>query len=350
MGQLAWLGSLGFVVDSLKNIVIPGRKVHMPQRSELKAFPISRLIDNSVTDFDLYLDVANTIVLYAPAPYHWLRDELQRLLNDGHGSLYYTTSDERKVEAYQVITAIPKVADDLPPPKRLLALNDAAAELTKVLFKHPLTQASLMKGREISDSMVKCIQEDRSCVLALGMLATHDQYTYYHSARVAAYALAMALQLSIRDDKLLQEMALGCLLHDIGKAKVPYHILTKTGPLDEAEWREIKLHPEYGFKMIEEGIVSLVPREVILHHHEREDGTGYPHGLTSAEIMDEVRIAAFADIYDALTSNRPYHIARTRYEALDFIRFRLLNKVSKDAFRAMVEIFAGEDKEKDKAG
>jgi HD-GYP domain-containing protein (c-di-GMP phosphodiesterase class II) len=159
---------------------------------------------------------------------------------------------------------------------------------------------------------------------------------------MAAYSLAIAIKLSLSDTRRLEEMATGCLLHDVGKSKVGLDILNKNGPLTVREWGVMKLHPEYGASIIERSELGLIPREIILHHHERMDGRGYPHALGSNEILEEVKVAAFADVFDALTTNRPYSLARTRYEALDFIRFNLLEQLHKDAYRAMIEIMISE--------
>ncbi len=327
-------------------MLVPEKKGQLPSKSDLHEFAVEQLLDNSITDFDLYLEVGGTLVLYASSPYRWVRDELRRLLVDGHSRLFYSSADTTKVVAYRAISSIPKIDENLPPAQRVIAITDAAAELTRVLHKYPLTESSLAKGQEISQALVRCVEIDPTCIAALGKLASHDQYTYYHSARVAAYALAIALQLSARDDAMLQELALGCILHDIGKSQIDVAIINKTGPLTESEWQEMRMHPELGFKIIEPAIISAVPREIILHHHERTDGTGYPHALRENEMLEEVKIAAFADIFDALTSNRPYHIGRTRYEALEYMKVRLMDKVSRDAFRAMVELFAHEGKAK----
>ncbi len=325
-------------------MLVPDKKGQLPRKEDLLEFPVEKLLDNSITDFDLYLEVGGTLVLYASSPYRWLREELQRLLVDGHSRLFYSSADSTKVVAYQAISTIPKIDENLPPARRVVAITDAAAELTRILHHYPLTEASLAKGQEISAALVRCVEFDPTCIAALGKLASHDQYTYYHSARVAAYALAIAMQLSARDDTMLQELALGCLLHDIGKSKIDIAIINKTGPLNDAEWTEMRKHPQHGFDLIAPAIISAVPREVILHHHERLDGSGYPHGLHHDELLEEVKIAAFADVFDALTSDRPYHVGRTRYEALEYMKQRLLDKVSRDAFQAMVELFGSDAK------
>jgi HD-GYP domain-containing protein (c-di-GMP phosphodiesterase class II) len=106
------------------------------------------------------------------------------------------------------------------------------------------------------------------------------------------------------------------LLHDIGKLGIPVSILEKNGTLTESEWRIMKTHPELGLAIL--GETGRFTREMlaVLYHHERMDGSGYPHGLTAAEIPIEARIVAVADTYDVLTSDRPYRSAFNQSEAL----------------------------------
>ena len=106
------------------------------------------------------------------------------------------------------------------------------------------------------------------------------------------------------------------MLHDVGKLGIPQAILDKQGALNDAEWRVMKTHPELGISIL--GGTGRITREMlgVLYHHERMDGSGYPHGLSSTEIPIEARIVAVADTYDVLTSDRPYRAACSHHDAL----------------------------------
>ena len=189
--------------------------------------------------------------------------------------------------------------------------------------------------------MVRCIQEDLTSISALGQLAHHDMYTYYHSGRVAAYATAIALKMGLTDSYSLTELSLGCLLHDIGKARIDLSILNKEGKLTVDEYEIIKGHPQHGIDMVQGAILTAVPKEIILHHHERTDGSGYPSGLDGRKLLEEVKIASFADCFDALTTNRPYQKGRSHFDALQFIKERLLHALDPDIFNTLVTILHG---------
>jgi len=141
-------------------------------------------------------------------------------------------------------------------------------------------------------------------------LDLRDVETYGHSQTVAKYSQVLAGILGVRDRSALDHIRKGALLHDIGKIAIPDVILKKPGSLNGDEWDKIRLHPALGFGLIKE--IKLVHEvgNIILHHHERYDGTGYPSGLKEEVIPLEARIFALADALDAITSHRPYRRPR----------------------------------------
>ena len=141
-------------------------------------------------------------------------------------------------------------------------------------------------------------------------LDLRDVETFGHSQTVAKYAQVLARIMGIRDEEKLDDIHKGALLHDIGKIAIPDAILKKPGALSPEEWEKIRLHPALGFGLIKEIKMVRVIGEIILHHHERCDGTGYPRGLKKGRIPLEARIFALADALDAITAHRPYRKAR----------------------------------------
>lgn len=305
-------------------------------------FPVEKLVDNSVTDFDLFISLENHFILYSGNGYKWHRSELNELLHAGHERFYIRNSDLPKAGMYEQVARLPSIEKSLAPPERIQSIEQIGSHFTKCLYEGELTDACVGKAQDIAVSMTECIVEAPGCIKFLGALAAHDYYTYFHSVRVAAYAVAIATQMGLADKAKLTSIALGGIFHDIGKKEVPLTLLNKSGPLTDAEWKLMRSHPTLGFQQVNESILAHVPREIILHHHEKRNGAGYPHGLDRQSLLPEVQIATLADIFDALTSARAYQTKRTRYEALDFIKHRLLKEeVCPDAFKALVGCLAG---------
>jgi HD-GYP domain-containing protein (c-di-GMP phosphodiesterase class II) len=166
-----------------------------------------------------------------------------------------------------------------------------------------------------------------------------DIYTRGHSERVNRYAMLMAERLQL-DEAEKNILNWASILHDIGKIGVPESILNKPGRLNEEEFDVIKRHPKKGHKILEplEQLASCLPS--ILHHHERLDGKGYPHGLKGEEIPFLARIIAVADTFDAITSNRAYRSAKAAEKALaivDEVAGTQLDPVVVEAFKEVYE-------------
>ena len=311
------------------------------EKTRFYNIPVERILDNSVTDFDLFVNVKEHLVLYSGLGYRWTRDELQRLLAIGCNQLLIKGSDLPKAKMYEVLSKLPTIDKTKAPKERIRTIEDLGATFIKCLHEGDITPACVSKAESIAQSMVDCIAEDVSCIKELSGLIGHDYYTYYHSVRVASYAVAMASKMGLTDHTYLNQMALGGIFHDIGKREVPLGILNKAGPLTAPEWDQMKAHPKEGFNHVSQTILSHVPREIILHHHEKLEGSGYPDALENRSLIMEVQIATLADVFDALTSSRCYQQKRSRYEGLDFIKHKMLGaKISKEAYKALIGCLA----------
>jgi putative nucleotidyltransferase with HDIG domain len=141
-------------------------------------------------------------------------------------------------------------------------------------------------------------------------LDMRDVETFGHSRTVAKYSQMLARILKITEKTRLDNIRKGALLHDVGKIAIPDSILKKPSPLDHNEWEKIKLHPSLGYGLVKEIKLLKEVGNIILCHHERYDGAGYPNGLKKEEIPLEARIFALADALDAITSFRPYREQR----------------------------------------
>ena len=162
------------------------------------------------------------------------------------------------------------------------------------------------KAMPLVEEIASSVMRNPGALIGLARLKTADDYTYMHSVAVCALMIALSRQLGLDDDK-TREAGLAGLLHDIGKMAVDLDILNKPGKLTDAEFISVKEHPAAGHRMLlEANGVGEIALDVCLHHHEKMDGSGYPDRLSGDQISLYARMGAVCDVYDAITSNRPY--------------------------------------------
>jgi putative two-component system response regulator len=216
---------------------------------------------------------------------------------------------------------------------RLLGVEDY---LTKPINHNDLVK--IINARLLRASAVQFAHMDRAYLDTVNVLANsiegRDPYTHGHVERVSTYARWIAEELGWPEDN-LRMLEFGARLHDIGKIIVPDNILKKSGPLTGEEWTLMKQHTIAGAKIIRNinHLQGTLP--FILSHHERWDGSGYPEGKSGREIPIEGRLLAIADVYDALTTARPYHPARPQPEVILYLKMMSSKEFDPD----LIEIF-----------
>jgi putative nucleotidyltransferase with HDIG domain len=204
----------------------------------------------------------------------------------------------------------------LPPPSKgfaeelrtaSLLCNKGRAQMQKVFADVRLgravdAEACLPLVQEISDSVIR----NPGAIVSLLRLKTQDDYSYMHSVAVCALMVALGRELGF-DQEQCRTAGTAGLLHDVGKALMPLDILNKPGKLTDQEFDVMRSHPVRGFELLQEAHgTGAEAMEVCLHHHERFDGTGYPHKLPNEKLNMLVRMGSICDVYDAISSDRPY--------------------------------------------
>ncbi len=155
---------------------------------------------------------------------------------------------------------------------------------------------------EISRSVLR----NPGALISLARLKRADDYTYMHSVAVCALMISLAQQMKLEPQE-MRAAGLAGLLHDVGKMMIPLEVLNKPGKLSDAEFALVKTHPEEGYKMLLNGNgIAEIALDVCIHHHEKVDGSGYPHRLRDDAISLYAKMGAVCDVYDAVTSERPY--------------------------------------------
>ncbi len=196
------------------------------------------------------------------------------------------------------------IVDHITSPDDMAAIYSAVnneLKLTRLQKEQQKNIGRALELEEIYDSTLENL---------MTALDLRDVETFGHSRTVAKYSHMLAGILEIKDKRTLDDIRKGALLHDVGKIAIPDSILKKPRPLTQDEWKKIKLHPTLGYGLIKEIKLLEQVGNIILYHHERYDGTGYPKGLKKEKIPVEARIFALADALDAITSYRPYRKER----------------------------------------
>jgi len=161
-------------------------------------------------------------------------------------------------------------------------------------------------ARQVAEEITDSVLRNGGALISLARLKTADGYTYMHSVAVCALMVALARQLGLSEAE-TRAAGFAGLMHDLGKADVPLEMLNKPGRLTEDEFAQVRLHPEHGHRrLLAAGVDDPIALDVCLHHHERIDGKGYPKQLAGEAISRMARMGAVCDVYDAITSNRPY--------------------------------------------
>ena len=218
-------------------------------------------------------------------------------------------------------------------------LRDSSGQISGVLG----TYMDITKRKRAEEEVRRQAEQLRrtveGTVLAMSrVVETRDPYTAGHERRVAELATAIAADLGMEGEA-LTALRLGGLIHDIGKIAVPAEILAKPGRLSEVEFDLIKLHPVTGFDILGPIDFGRPVAEMVLQHHERRDGSGYPQGLKGEDILPEARILAVADVVEAMSSHRPYRAAFGIEAALAEVREHAGVKYDADVVASCVRLF-----------
>ena len=169
------------------------------------------------------------------------------------------------------------------------------------------------------DIVSQLLDKDKSISIDIQDLRTYDNYTYKHSVNVAVISTIIGIYLSY-DEESLYELCLAALMHDIGKTKIDPAIINKPARLTMAEYRLVQEHARYSYDILDQNwLMPARTKQGVLHHHENEDGTGYPNRLVGDEIPPYAKIIHVADVYDALTSKRPYKKPYALSEAIEYL-------------------------------
>ena len=203
-------------------------------------------------------------------------------------------------------------------------LRNSAARTVRDIYIQSMTtgvsQNMADGAKAVVHDIVDEIIANRGIIVNMIDLKSYDNYTYYHSVNVGVLSIVMGVALGMNRSSLYR-LGLGALLHDIGKVFIGKDIIGKSDALTPEEYEEVKKHPVLGYDYLSNANLDLPASGLIgiLQHHERNDGSGYPEGLTGDQIHKFSRIIAISDVYDAMTSDRPYRSAMMPSEVMEYL-------------------------------
>jgi HD-GYP domain-containing protein (c-di-GMP phosphodiesterase class II) len=230
--------------------------------------------------------------------------------------------------------------ESLPPRKKSRLVRQHSITMMKSLLENPNTQ-NMKAAQEGISELVSLILTDDDTLHYLLDITSHDFYTYTHSVGVGVLGIALAKSLfkdSTNHD--MRALGVGFFLHDVGKVGIDPAIITKPGKLTFEEMQEMKRHPSLGYKLLHETRqLTEEAKTIVLQHHERVDGSGYPKGLRGGDIHVYGRLCSIADVYDALTSDRPYRKKMPPFAALKIMQDEMIHHFQKDIFQTFVLMF-----------
>ena len=227
------------------------------------------------------------------------------------------------------------------PAKRALLVRQHSNTMMQRLLEQP-TAANIQNVKSATTELVDLILRDDETTFYLTNISSHDYNTYVHSVDVGVIAIALAKSVFRRSDSHdLHALGAGFFLHDLGKVHVNLDIINKPGKLTDDEMEEMRRHPSMGFSLLEEAKQATDElRLIVLQHHEKLDGGGYPYGLKGEDIHIYGRICAIADIFNAMTSKRPYKQPMPSFTALKTMRDEMIpHSLQKDLFEKLVLLF-----------
>ena len=265
-------------------------------------------------------------ILFSSEGHIFTPEKRDKLIEAGSHYLYIKEDNYQKMKQYRRDNLVTLLKNpNLTSEERAQLLYESVNDQMYDMFEDGINETAIASSKMHIKAMVAEMMSNRVHSEALLSLTAHDFATYSHSVNVSIYALALGKELGL-DEVEMVKLGSGALLHDLGKSKISPVIINKPGKLTLEEFKEIKQHPDIGYEILKEmGETDEAVLDIVKHHHEKLDGSGYGLGLKGDLIKLEIQIVTVADIFDALTTNRSYKVATANFTA-----FKTMKVIMKD--------------------
>lgn len=287
-------------------------------------------------DFDIYIKVKDQHRLLL-AKSMLVSPQHLKIIEGGKMKLFATNADWRKVQEYETLhlSSILEDPDVSSLEKANLAISTSMESINEIMGSGE--SKSVRHMEPLAEDMARSILSEDRVMSNLVWVSIHDHFTYQHSVRVGLYATALTMKLF--GDRLSRAemcaLSEGYFLHDVGMAQVPLAIIDKRGALTDEEWRIIRMHPIWGYEQLKEkGTLTPENEKIVLSHHERSTGKGYPHRVTAVPIY--TKICSLADVFESLTAVRPYRRPKDTFTALKIIQQEMAGEFGSELLKAFI--------------
>jgi len=318
----------------------------VPGRSETGWLPVVATTLTHLDDitFNLYRrsGTATTMKLFCRQGLAEFKEMFARLGDRRPEILYVSKADGPKYRATlrDNLTAL-LLNDAITPAERFGILKTAVVELIEHSYRLVNVAGAVYQSRQVGCHVARMLRSTNLSPRDVLQFAEHDYTTFTHLINVASYCVLLAQKLGIQGERELEEIAIGGMLHDIGKRMLPRRVLTKPGALTPSERERFRQHPQKGYEeLYRRKDLSLSQLMMVYQHHERWDGEGYPVQLVGAEIHPMARLIAVVDVFDALTSTRSYRTGLSTSEVLDHLQARAGTHFDEEMVRCWIAAFS----------
>ncbi len=316
---------------------------------EYRPISLHSLRINTIANFDMYLKISERdgkqrCVLYRKRNVPFTERVRTNLTEHGNGELHIDVSDKKEYQRYIEDNLQDIIADEsVPVEEKSKLAYTCATDLVEELLENPRSGEHIQRSKAVISNLANYLLNDSNAFFSLFTTASFDYYTHTHSVNVAVFGIALAHRLGRYDLREINTIGSGLIVHDIGKSLIEQRILKKRSSLNRSEWAMVREHPENGVRLLRSaGESDTDILTIVMHHHEKLDGSGYPQGLRGDAIHPHVRIAALADIFDALTTERPFKSAVRSYPALQIMRDEMGKGLDQELFKEFVLLLGAE--------
>jgi HD-GYP domain-containing protein (c-di-GMP phosphodiesterase class II) len=310
----------------------------MVEQDQSKYFRIrlSTLRPDKRTAFEIFVLVDGRMILYLHNDDRLGDSKIELLHSRDTGNSFFVKNEDR--DKYRQWVREELTSDLINPFEKAKILRESSMAIMEDLFENPDVNTALDESRPIIKDFIEFMEVQPEAMSYLISLSGHDFYTYNHSLDVSIYSLGLGKAIGYKE-KDLEELGVASLFHDVGKRNVALEILCKKGPLDDAEWEQMKRHPQYGLMILNGNPnISDAIKAACFEHHESFLGNGYPQQLTGPEIHPFARIVAITDTYDAMTTQRSYNVPMKPFDAVTMMKDKLQGRYDPDMLKAMYSV------------